>query len=180
MSEQRKYRNWTAQQKLEIVLAGLRGDRSVKELCREHEISESLLLVAREAARGGRRAARGKEERARRREQRRQDRASWSGRSAARPTSWRSRGKLARLGVSERVARSRELVARGFRRRGRGACRCRSAARRSTGRRSRDGAAAAAARRSGRGGDRRGGAREPDRRLPDGRRRSSAGGSAGR
>ena len=42
MSEQRKYRSWTAQQKLEIVLAGLRGDRTVKEVCREHEISETL------------------------------------------------------------------------------------------------------------------------------------------
>jgi transposase len=34
MSEQRKYRSWTAQQKIEIVLAGLRGDRTVKEVCR--------------------------------------------------------------------------------------------------------------------------------------------------
>jgi transposase len=42
LSEQRKYRNWTAQQKLEIVLAGLRGDRTVKEVCREHAISETL------------------------------------------------------------------------------------------------------------------------------------------
>ena len=42
MSEQRKYRSWTAQQKLEIVLAGLRGDRTVKEVCREHEIAETL------------------------------------------------------------------------------------------------------------------------------------------
>ena len=42
MSEQRKYRSWTAQQKLEIVLAGLRGDRTVKEVCREHAISETL------------------------------------------------------------------------------------------------------------------------------------------
>jgi transposase len=39
LSEQRKYRSWTAQQNLEIVLAGLRGDRSVKEVCREHEIT---------------------------------------------------------------------------------------------------------------------------------------------
>ena len=38
LSEQRKYRSWTAQQKLEIVLAGLRGDRSVREVCREHAI----------------------------------------------------------------------------------------------------------------------------------------------
>src|SRR5260370_22817074 len=42
LSEQRKYRSWTAQQKLEIVLAGLRGDRSVREVCREHGISETL------------------------------------------------------------------------------------------------------------------------------------------
>ncbi len=42
LSEQRKYRSWTAQQKLEIVLAGLRGDRTVKEICREHAISETL------------------------------------------------------------------------------------------------------------------------------------------
>jgi len=42
LSEQRKYRSWTAQQKLEIVLAGLRGDRSVRDVCREHAISETL------------------------------------------------------------------------------------------------------------------------------------------
>jgi hypothetical protein len=35
LSEQRKYRSWTAQQKLEIVLAGMRGDRSVRDVCRE-------------------------------------------------------------------------------------------------------------------------------------------------
>jgi transposase len=42
LSEQRKYRSWTAQQKLEIVLAGMRGDRSVRGVCREHAISETL------------------------------------------------------------------------------------------------------------------------------------------
>ena len=42
MSEQRKYRTFTAQQKLEIVVAGLRGDVSVKELCRQHAIAETL------------------------------------------------------------------------------------------------------------------------------------------
>ncbi len=42
MSEQRKYRSWTAKQKLEIVLAGLKGDRSVRDVCREHGISETL------------------------------------------------------------------------------------------------------------------------------------------
>jgi transposase len=42
LSEQRKYRGWTAKQKIEVVLAGLPGDRSVKEVCREHAISETL------------------------------------------------------------------------------------------------------------------------------------------
>jgi transposase len=42
LSEQRKYRKFSAKQKLEIVLAGLRGERSVRDLCREHEISETL------------------------------------------------------------------------------------------------------------------------------------------
>lgn len=41
MSESRKYRKFTATQKLEIVLAGLRGDRTVREVCREHEVSET-------------------------------------------------------------------------------------------------------------------------------------------
>ena len=40
MSEQRKYRTFTAQQKIEIVLAGMRADRSIKDVCREHEIAE--------------------------------------------------------------------------------------------------------------------------------------------
>ncbi len=40
LATQRNYRKFTAQQKLEIVLAGLRGDRTVKEVCREHEIAE--------------------------------------------------------------------------------------------------------------------------------------------
>ena len=42
LSEQRKYRKFTASQKLEIVLAGLRGDCSVREVSREHGISETL------------------------------------------------------------------------------------------------------------------------------------------
>ncbi|MCA1698884.1 MAG: transposase [Actinobacteria bacterium] len=64
MSEQRKYRSWSAQQKIEIVLAGLRGDRSVKELCREHEIAETLFYSWRDKLlEGGRQALAGKEER---------------------------------------------------------------------------------------------------------------------
>ena len=64
MSEQRKYRTWTAQQKIEIVLAGLRGDRTVKEVCREHEISEALYYGWRDKLlEGGREALAGKDER---------------------------------------------------------------------------------------------------------------------
>ena len=42
MAEQRKYRKFTAKQKAEIVLAGLRGEVSIKEVCRQHEIAETL------------------------------------------------------------------------------------------------------------------------------------------
>lgn len=48
MSEKKKYRSWTVQQKLQIVLAGLRGDRSVAEVCREHQISENLFYTWRD------------------------------------------------------------------------------------------------------------------------------------
>ena len=41
MSEKRKYRQFTADQKLEIVLAGLKEDRSVRDVCRAYEISET-------------------------------------------------------------------------------------------------------------------------------------------
>lgn len=37
MSEQRTRRRFSAEQKLEVVLAGLRGDRGVRDVCREHE-----------------------------------------------------------------------------------------------------------------------------------------------
>ena len=64
LSGQRKYRTFTAQQKLEIVLAGLRGDVSVKELCRQHEIAETLYYSWREKLlEGGREALAGKQER---------------------------------------------------------------------------------------------------------------------
>jgi transposase len=64
LSEQRKYRSFTAQQKLEIVLAGLRGDVTVKELCRQHEIAETLYYSWREKLlQGGREALAGKAER---------------------------------------------------------------------------------------------------------------------
>jgi transposase len=72
LSERRKYRSWTAKQKTEIVLAGLRGDRSVREVCREHEISETLYYSWREKLlAGGREALAGKELRTGERELRR-------------------------------------------------------------------------------------------------------------
>jgi transposase len=43
LGETRRDRKFTAQQKTEIVLASLRGPKSMSELCREHEIADSLL-----------------------------------------------------------------------------------------------------------------------------------------
>ncbi len=64
MATQRTYRKFTARQKLEIVLAGLRGDRSVKDLCREHEIAETLYYQWREKLlEGGKLALAGTDER---------------------------------------------------------------------------------------------------------------------
>ncbi|HEX2104763.1 MAG TPA: transposase [Solirubrobacteraceae bacterium] len=48
MSDKRKYRKFTAKQKFELVLASFRGDRSIAEICREHDLSESLLRRWRE------------------------------------------------------------------------------------------------------------------------------------
>lgn len=48
MSESRKYRKFTSQQKTEIVLASLRGPKSMAEICREHEIADNLLRKWRE------------------------------------------------------------------------------------------------------------------------------------
>jgi transposase-like protein len=72
LSEQRKYRSWTAQQKLEIVLTGMRGDRSVGDVCREHGIAETLYYGWRDRIlEAGREALAGKEERSGERELRR-------------------------------------------------------------------------------------------------------------
>ncbi len=43
MSDKCKYRKFTVQQKAELVLASFSGDRSIAEICREHDISETLL-----------------------------------------------------------------------------------------------------------------------------------------
>ena len=72
LSEQRKYRSWMAQQKLEIVLAGMRGDRSVRDVCREHGIAETLYYGWRDKIlEAGREALAGKEKRSGERELRR-------------------------------------------------------------------------------------------------------------
>lgn len=48
MSETRTYRKFSPRQKLELVMASWRGERSIAERCREHDISESLLRRWRE------------------------------------------------------------------------------------------------------------------------------------
>jgi transposase len=64
LSEKKKYRTWTVAQKLEIVLAGLRGEVSVAEVCREHQISETLFYAWRDKLlEGGSERLSGKEER---------------------------------------------------------------------------------------------------------------------
>jgi transposase-like protein len=93
LSEQRKYRSFTVQKKLEIVLAGLRGDVSVKELCRQHQIAETLYYSWREKLlEGGKAALAGKEERQGERELKRRIRELERTLGRKR-TSSRSRGK---------------------------------------------------------------------------------------
>jgi transposase-like protein len=111
LSEQRKYRSWTAQQKLEIVVAGMRGDRSVRGVCREHGIAETLYHGWRDKIlEAGREALAVKEERSGERELRRKidelERAL-----VVRPTSWRSREKHCGRG-SEQARRSRSGAGR--------------------------------------------------------------------
>ena len=49
MSEKKRtYRKFTAQQKTELVLASLRREKTVAEICRENDISETLLRTWRE------------------------------------------------------------------------------------------------------------------------------------
>ncbi len=48
MSDVRKYRKFTVQQKAELVLAALKGHHTIAELARERDISETLLRRWRE------------------------------------------------------------------------------------------------------------------------------------
>ncbi|MCB0990113.1 MAG: transposase [Acidimicrobiales bacterium] len=57
MSEKKQRRSWTPDEKAEIVLAGLRGDRSVRDVCREHEISETQFCQWRDRLLEGGKAA---------------------------------------------------------------------------------------------------------------------------
>ena len=57
VSEKRKYRTFTPEQKTEIVLAGLRGDRTVRDVCREYEIAETLYYQWRDRLLEGGKAA---------------------------------------------------------------------------------------------------------------------------
>jgi transposase-like protein len=57
LSEQRTYRQFTPDQKAEIVLAGLRGDRCVRDVCREYQIAETLYYQWRERLLDGGKAA---------------------------------------------------------------------------------------------------------------------------
>ncbi len=57
MSEKKKYRSFTPEQKAEIVLAGLRGDRTVRDVCREYEIAETLYYQWRDRLLEGGKAA---------------------------------------------------------------------------------------------------------------------------
>ena len=57
MSEKRKYRQFTPEQKAEVVLAGLRGDRTVRDVCREYEIAKALYYQWRDRVLEGGKAA---------------------------------------------------------------------------------------------------------------------------
>ena len=37
-----KLRKWSSEEKMAIVLEGLKGEKSVAEICREHQISQAL------------------------------------------------------------------------------------------------------------------------------------------
>ena len=59
VSETRKYQQFAPDQKAEVVLAGLRGDRPVRDVCREYEIAEALYYQWRERLLEGRQGGAG-------------------------------------------------------------------------------------------------------------------------
>jgi transposase-like protein len=63
MADKRNYRKFSADQKLEVVLAGIKGG-NIQEVCRNHEISPNLYYRWRDQVlEGGRQALAGKSER---------------------------------------------------------------------------------------------------------------------
>ena len=97
MSEKRKYRQFTPEQKAEIVLAGVARGPAVRDVCREYEISETLYY---HGGTGCSRAARppwpprtpGLRSTSRSSKLEEEGRQPWNAAWGARPTSWRSRG----------------------------------------------------------------------------------------
>lgn len=52
-----KQRKWTAEEKMAIVLEGIKGNKSVADICREHKISQALYYRWRDKfLEGGKRA----------------------------------------------------------------------------------------------------------------------------
>ena len=120
MTETRKYRQFSPDQKAEIVLAGLRGDRAVRDVCREYEIAETLYYQWRERLLEGGKAALAnpREKTAEHTEIAELKRkVGQLERALGRKTyELEVAGEALRgLGVSVRVARSRALVGRGYR-----------------------------------------------------------------
>jgi transposase len=117
LSEQRKYRQFTIEQQAKIVLAGLRGDRSVRNVCREYQIAETLYYQWREQLldSGKQALANPREKTAEQAEldrlKRRVGQLEWA--LGRRPGG--GGGTLAALRARVRVARSRAVVAAGYR-----------------------------------------------------------------
>jgi len=93
VSERRTYQKFSAQQKTELVLAALKGHKTIAELARERDISETLLRRWREQfLAGGAEKLQGKTERTQLDELRASATPAWSARWGARRWSLRSRG----------------------------------------------------------------------------------------
>jgi putative transposase len=138
-SEQRTCRRLSPGQKAEVVLAGLRSGRSVRDACREYQIAETLSDQWRVRLPEDGKAAVGQP-----RARRPRSRPSWTrltrrvggARAGAWPQDLRAgwwRGNPCGTGVSVRVARSRAAVAAGYRGSGGGALQAFPARRRTGG-----------------------------------------------
>ena len=117
MSEKRKYRQFEPDQKAEIVLAGLGGDRSVRDVCREHEVSETLFYQWRDRLlEGGKAALSTPRDRQPERAEIAELKRNRAARADCGSQDLRAGGRggtLAGLDVSTRVSRARAVVATG-------------------------------------------------------------------